>query len=309
MKKLFIAVLAFLALAVTCIYIFIPSKIKISNAVFISCNANSTARFLLDKNNWEHWFPGQPQQDSNIFKSQNFIYSVTRASNNGVEVSISKKDLHLTSSIIMVPISNNNIGIQWQSEMPENSGPIKRLFSYSKASKLHRNMDLILDSLKTFLEKKDNLYDVQIKEIKVMDTLLVATRFTSNSLPSTEDIYGEIKNLRNYILTNGSKPSNFPMLHVSKDGSKFKVMVALPIHKIVPQTATYSIERMVPGNILVTEVSGGKSIIDKGRKQIENFISDNQRTLIALPFDALVTNRMQQPDTTKWITKIYYPVM
>ena len=29
----------------------------------------------------------------------------------------------------------------------------------------------------------------------------------------------------------------------------------------------------------------------------------------AIPFESLITNRLEEPDTSKWVTKIYYPFL
>jgi hypothetical protein len=42
---------------------------------------------------------------------------------------------------------------------------------------------------------------------------------------------------------------------------------------------------------------------------MELYISDHERVPPAIPFLSLVTNRMLEPDSSKWITLIYYPVM
>ena len=67
---------------------------------------------------------------------------------------------------------------------------------------------------------------------------------------------------------------------------------------------------MLPGgNILITEVKGGPEEIKKAYRQVELYISDFQRVAPAIPFESLVTDRRAEKDSTKWITRIYYPVM
>ena len=44
-------------------------------------------------------------------------------------------------------------------------------------------------------------------------------------------------------------------------------------------------------------------------KQMEQYVSDHKYVRIAIPFQSLVTDRMNEPDSSKWITKIYYPIM
>jgi hypothetical protein len=63
------------------------------------------------------------------------------------------------------------------------------------------------------------------------------------------------------------------------------------------------------GNMLVTEVKGGQIEVNKASVQLLNYISDYNRTAPAIPFESLVTDRRKEPDSSKWITRIYYPVM
>jgi hypothetical protein len=63
------------------------------------------------------------------------------------------------------------------------------------------------------------------------------------------------------------------------------------------------------GNIFVCEVKGGPYSIDKATRQVQYYMSDHQRAAPAIPFQSLITDRRNETDTSKWITKIYYPVI
>jgi hypothetical protein len=39
------------------------------------------------------------------------------------------------------------------------------------------------------------------------------------------------------------------------------------------------------------------------------YMKDFKLTSPAMPFELLVTNRANEPDTSKWVTKIYYPIL
>ena len=62
------------------------------------------------------------------------------------------------------------------------------------------------------------------------------------------------------------------------------------------------------GNNLSTEIKGGPFAINKAYAQLNNYIIENQRTLAVAPFEFLVTDRLKEPDTSKWITILNYPV-
>jgi hypothetical protein len=42
---------------------------------------------------------------------------------------------------------------------------------------------------------------------------------------------------------------------------------------------------------------------------VQKYKDDYQRVSPAIPFYSLITDRLKEPDSSKWITKIYFPVM
>jgi hypothetical protein len=65
---------------------------------------------------------------------------------------------------------------------------------------------------------------------------------------------------------------------------------------------------MVLGNILEAEVRGGEAAVQNGIEELENYKEDHEKTSPAIPFQLLVSDRSKEPDTAKWITRLYYPV-
>ena len=65
---------------------------------------------------------------------------------------------------------------------------------------------------------------------------------------------------------------------------------------------------MVLGNILTGEVKGGVYVVTQAEQELKNFVTDFRRMSPAIPYQSLITNRMQETDTAKWITRLYYPI-
>jgi hypothetical protein len=65
----------------------------------------------------------------------------------------------------------------------------------------------------------------------------------------------------------------------------------------------------VAGKILIGEVRGGDATTKNAFAEMHNYVVDHQMTSPAIPFISLVTDRKQEPDSSKWISRIYYPVM
>lgn len=156
-----------------------------------------------------------------------------------------------------------------------------------------------------------DLYGYDIKNEKVQMQFLLSTNKVFPHYPTTEDIYSLVSIIRDHISKTDGKEEFFPMLNIeSKDSINYFVRVGVPVNKKLPDGGNVALMQMVKdGNILVTEVKGDPKTINKAIKQVEKYISDYQRSIIAIPFQSLETDRSKEPDSSKWITKIYYPVV
>ena len=171
-------------------------------------------------------------------------------------------------------------------------------------------MQAILNSMKVFLEKTENIYGFVVLDTKVMDSVLVTTRRSFNQKPSIQDIDSMIRSLKKYIAQNNAIEKNSPMLNVVKtDSSHYKVMTAIPVDRELPNTNEFVSKFLLKGgNVLEAEIHGGPATIENSLKEFENYRADYKYDSPAIPYQLLVTERIKEPDTTKWITKLYYPV-
>ena len=166
-----------------------------------------------------------------------------------------------------------------------------------------------LQRLRQFMQSERNMYGFAIARERVTDTLLVVTKMQDTTKPTVETYYGLIKKLRDYIARAGAQETNYPMLNISKiDSTHYQTMVAIPVNKELPGSGDIVAKRMIPGNILVAEVHGGTATVTNGLHQLDAYVMEHQFTQPGLPFQSLVTDRLSEHDTSKWITKLYYPV-
>ena len=117
--------------------------------------------------------------------------------------------------------------------------------------------------------------------------------------------------LKNYSTKQGAKQSGHPMLNVyTVDSISFLVKVALPVNKKLKDEGSIKYKWMLGGGkILISDVTGETSKVDHAIKQLEYYLLDYNRVAPAIPFMSLITDRSKELDSTKWITRIYYPVM
>lgn len=298
-------------LAIACIYLFIPSTINISEVIYLRATPGGAIRTLSNNKKWNEWWPkkntGQGALTYNGFNYQLYKTDIDIA---GIIVQSDKggKD-SIYSTITSLPLSVDSTALQWKCSIKSSNNPIDRIQQYSKARTLKNNMTRLFDQLQAYLEKEDNIYGVHIQQSMVKDTVLITTVMNTKTFPQPQDINPLINKLRSYASSQGANEMNFPMLHIRRtDSTNFECMVALSVSKTLKETADIKLRRMVPGKILVGQVSGGRSKINEAWQQMEYYLHDHRLIPPAKPFESLVTDRVNEPDTSKWVTKIYYPV-
>jgi effector-binding domain-containing protein len=199
--------------------------------------------------------------------------------------------------------------VDWQTQLKSSSGPFKRFSQYMKVKEIGKDMNVILTSLKNFAEDPQNIYGIKVVKAIVTDSVLISTRRSFDHKPDVQEIDGMIQNLKNYIKQNGAVEKNLPMLNVMKTDNSYTAMTAIPVDRELPATNEFAPKVMLKGgNILEAEISGGPYTIERSFNELENYRADHKYTSPAIPFQLLVTDRAKEKDTTKWITKLYYPV-
>ncbi|HEV2832038.1 MAG TPA: GyrI-like domain-containing protein [Hanamia sp.] len=276
-------------------------------------NVNSAFRILSDQRAWEKWWPNKDSLKSTLVENHFFYngykYHLTNKFYNSIEVSIKDNNTPVMSRINIIRINPDSVILEWECTRFASINPVARILNYRKARIIKSNMTFIFSRLRLFLEKKENIYGINFYISMSKDSTMVATKRMLTSYPSTSDIYKLIGSLKDYIKNEGAQENNFPMLNVRKlkDG-KFETMVAIPVNKRLSGNGKIFFSRFVPWKVLGGEVKGGTHTINEALHQMEIYIADYQKTAMAIPFQSLVTNRTEEPDTLKWITRIYTPV-
>jgi hypothetical protein len=301
MKKWISGFIVILLLAVIGIYIFIPSSLQISAVNMLNSSANGSFRVLSDQKKWHGWFP--TSIDSNRYTiDKRLVYTVY--------VTIRSEGENISSVMQLLPISSDSTGIQWRCSIPTSNNPFTRIQRYQRAVGIKNEMDTILSRLSAYVKNPGNIYGFPIERTSFTDTLLLATKTTTNSYPTTNDIYQQVTLLRAHIEKEKSSSTGNPMANITKlDSNKFQLMVAMPVNRVMNDSKAFFFRRMIPGNGFIRfEVKGGPGTVKEALHQMQLYFSDYRKTAMAIPFEQLVTDRMAVPDTSQWITRIYMPV-
>jgi len=316
MKKWLIALAILILILIAFLYLFIPNVISINRDLSIKANAQGLYRKLAVNKNWGKWWPGIDTNPAignleSIFYLNGHTYTITDKSISSLFISISGKDIFTKTFLHVIPLNRDSVKLIWAGEMPTSKNPFNRLQKYFKAKDIKKDIEKILDEMNFFFSKNENIYGTSIKQELVVDSILVSTYQTSVGYPTIPFIYGLIDQLKNYAQSQSAKETGYPMLNIgTTDSINFLTRVAIPVNKRLKDSGTIAYKWMLGGGkILVTEINGGLHSLKNGLREIEQYVTDHGRAAPAIPFQALLTDRRKEPDTSKWVTKIFYPVM
>jgi len=246
-----------------------------------------------------------------VYDYSGYDFHIDKILYQAYEILISKNKEDYSALMTIILISNDSTTIEFTTEINTGTNPFKRIAGYFKAGKIKKVFDSVLQSLVSYTKDVRNIYGFNIRNEKVQMEYLLSANTQLTHYPTSEEVYSLIGKIRDYIKTTDAKEEFSPMLNIeTKDSIVYFVRVGIPVNKKLPGTETVSLKQMLKGgNILVAEVTGDRHNIEHALKQFEKYISDHRRTIVAIPFQSLETDRMKVTDSTKWVTKIYYPVI
>ena len=304
MKKIFVLFFVFVALAVGLSFLIIPSTIKIKAAAESSMNSKAAGRYLGQASNWSQWWPGK------AFDYSQAHFRLNKIRLNSFELEMFFKKDSFETSVQLIPSENNHTGYTWACELKSSNNPAKRWMQYFDAIQIKKHLDALLDSLKNYIDKSENVYGFNVQKVKVTDSVLISTRRVFERYPDEKEIDTMIQLLKKYISSQHAIEKNYPMLNVHQNGTNdFEAMVAIATERLLPANKDFAPKLVLKGgNILEAEFKGGPMAIRNAFAEFENYRSDFNIASPAIPYQLIITDRIKEPDTTKWVTKFYYPV-
>jgi hypothetical protein len=309
MKKIVLALLLLAVVALAALYLLIPSTLTITKTLSARANQHSVYRALVNEKDWLRWWPGDHK--NNVFRLNGVNYTEGRQQFTAQEILVQSEDDRQShsSQIIIVSADVDSVQVGWEMKLETGTSPFARFNNYRKAQELGRNMEQILSAFGTYISKKSNLYGFDIRETKVKDTVMMGTKGTTTGFPPVSHTYSLINKVKEHIRKTGGQETNNPMMHVMDLGNnQYETMVAIPVNKLLPESKDVYVKRMILGNILEGEVKGGYGVILSSLKSMDYYIKDYRKTPPAIPFQMIITDRSAEPDSSKWVTRLYYPV-
>jgi hypothetical protein len=305
MKKILIALVVLILLALGAVFLFIPGEIRVLKSNAYQTNVNGASRLLAETKAWEPWWP------AGRLKEQDLQFRVAARGLNTFDIILKTGNDSFNTRLRLIPMNTDSCLFSWEYGFASTSNPLERISRYRKGVRLKNAFDELLNEMGRYMEKPENIYGFAIKKDIVPDSLLISTRRLFNHYPDATETGKLIEQVKDYMKSSHAKVVNNPMMHVQQTGeTAFEVMVALPSDKVLPNTSQFETKRLLKnGNLLTAPVKGGPWKIGQALQQMEIYKTDYGRASPAIPYQLMLTDRTLEKDSSKWETLICYPVL
>lgn len=301
MKKWFLILI--LALV---IILFIPFSFKQPDTIQVPFPLEAVMRTINDPHQ-KNWLPGEYQTDSSFkYNGRSFIGYPSSATGYYIVSTDQAKTVRMRIDVL--PAGADSSKIIFHSSFRTSSNPLKKIPQLIEAWIWRGDHRQFKEALQQFFQSTEHVYGYPIRMDKVKHSPHVSRLESYPVWPGIDTAYQLIGELRQYVASQNARIVDSPIMNVVMDGGRYKLMVAVPTDRKLSTSGKVLLKEMVLGNILIADVTGGPSSINRCREQLENYARDFNKLSPAIPFERLITNRITEKDSSRWVSTVNYPV-
>lgn len=337
MKKALIVIGSFIALLLI-VAALMPSTTHVERSIEINAPVDLVYDQVVDlkKNfNWSPWSEYDPEMKvewGDITKGQNASYSWSGNSDVGsgtltiaeiIENEFIRNDLDFGEmgkgsgtwkfeSISAEGASDNMTRVTWGMDS-ELDWPVGRFFGLFMDGMVGPDFEKGLQKLKEVAEKLPVVPKIMVEETTVQEMTLISIK-DSIAIDKIGVKMGEsMMALVDFLQANDLEMTGAPICfyHVWNEEQGYTVMeCALPIaaDNKVNIKGNVSIKTFPMTSAAKAVHNGAYEDLAQYHYAIDEWINTNQRQITGAPFEVYLTDPQSEPDTSKWITEVYYPI-
>lgn len=304
-KGLYILVPILLFVAISYL---LPSQKATTETVTVRMPVDAITRVVTNQQEWDKWFPGEKLNNSTYtyYESPITIHKVLM---NGFKATMLNKGMEVDLDFAFMADHNAQTSFTLNTVMKLSYNPFLRFKQFLSLNGVENDSKRLLYQIQDYFSDVARVYGYPIQMQKVPNSSYVSTKQTYDHEPNTDEIYALLDEVNDFIAGVEVKIVNFPIINIFKeDSASYTAMVAVATERDIPSNGKFMLKNMMLGNIVVCEVTGDKTVIQKCTEAVKNYVQDHRKTTPAISFERLITNRRTIRDSTKWRTTINYPV-
>lgn len=308
--------------------LFLPKNVKIESVKDIQAPIEIVFDQVNKLENWENWSPWLEKDSTMKLSYQGpaagkgavYIWSGEDSGNGSLEITGSESNARIETYINFNGQSNANG--EWTFEEINGTTRIKWAFINNDAKYAERyflaffkkNIKRMLESGLNNIEevskklKKSRIGSITVEDLEERHALIIQDSADFEGIGSKMgEMYGLLmKKMEQMNLEVVGAP--FAIYHNWDPEGKTHFACGLPISKKVYARKPVEYLRLKETRV-VSVVHYGEYNTEKAHRAIDQFVNENQLVITGAPWEEYLTDPMSETDTSKWQTKVYYPIL
>lgn len=306
--------------------LFLPKNVHTEGIGVIKAPASLVFEQVNNFKNWEKWSPFQ--EDSTMKyeyqgpesgvgckvlwtsqKSGNGSQTITES----IPYSFLKTDLDFMEqgsafSVYTFEQQGDSTIMKWSTDMLDLGYPLGRFMGLFMNGMMQPYYKKGFENLNSILSDMPKI-EVSIQQLEKRNALLIKDSAMVNDIGAKMgELFGE---LSAFMATNKIEMAGYPYcIYYSWDYSKpFVMECAIPVTvKVAKTTGRIQFREFQPTKVAKTVHLGSYESTAKTHESMGVYLSTNKLENFGFPWEVYVTDPTTEPDTSKWITEIYYPI-
>lgn len=309
--------------------LFLPKNVQVESSKTINAPAKVIFNQVNTLQNWSNWspflqeFPDMIQTYDGPEQGVGAVYMWKMVSDSG--------KLTIMESVPFVKIVNDldfyangkavgswtfqekedGTQVTWKIELNELSYPVEVYMGALINLSMKPSMALGLSNLKDYCENlPEETYEVVITETQVEPQYALAIKDSADMYKigdKMDELYTE---LVNYFNESGIEMAGPPYasFHNWDTANLIVFEAGFPVAKEVDGKGRIYFTETYGGNVVTTYHYGAYETSDVTYMKIDEYINENGKVIIGPPWEVYLTDPTAEPDTSKWVTQIFFPI-
>ncbi len=320
---LLILVAAFLLIAA-----FLPKKAFVEESMVINAPQKLVFQEVNNYSNWEYWSPFQQLDTTMVVTLQGPKSGVgatmkwTSKTGNGLqtilestpdsyisnELKLMEEDQDAARSEWKFEPADNGTRVSWNVSMEHLKYPLERYMGLFLPKMMRSVFQKGLTDLKELCESLPFIEGLDLLTLEAQPTLSIKDSAMVNEIgPKMGEMYGK---LMKFMSEKNIKMAGPPFtIHYSWDYTRPFVMEAgIPVQEPADGEGEIIASEIAAGDVICAPYYGPYEGIGTLYEKLQQYMAAKHIQCIGYPWEVYLTDPQTEPDTSKWLTKIYYRI-
>jgi len=324
--KITVIVLLCTIAVVLIVAFFLPKEVSISQSGFIKAKPSVVFRQINSMENYTKWSPfDEDSTMANTFEGPEIGVGSIRKWNSeksgtgSIEVTESLPYSKVVNLVKFDPSgiaeetwtiepNQDGVDVNWNLRVYDLSYPMGRLFGYFIEDMMAPMQKKGIENLRVLCEALPVPPDIEVVDVHATPSLIIYDSTTVSGIGSMlEKNYGL---LMNYILKNKIQIAGAPfaIYHNWDPNGIIRISAGIPVVGPVAGKGFIQYYEIPSGKAVFAEHIGGYNT-EATHYAIDDYLKDFNLKTADYIWEAYITDPSEEPDSTKWVTDIYYPLV